>query len=188
MSIKKILRYTERNESKRFTYLETINKLSPEQLVYIDESGIDHNMLKVHCWIKKGSELVGERSGKARGRTSVIAALNQEKVNVPLIYKGTMNTALFLGWLEKQLIPSLLKGQVVVMDNASIHKSEQVKEKIEAANCTLLYLPPYSPDLNPIENYWAVMKKHIRKIRHQCSDITEAIETTLKIEKKWFYS
>jgi transposase len=156
--------------------------------VYIDESGIDHNIIKEHCWIKKGTELVGERSGKARGRTSVIAALNGENINAPMTYQGTMNTALFLCWIETFLLPSLAKDQVVIMDNASIHKNNKVRELIESVGCKLLYLPPYSPDFNPIENYWAVMKKNIRKIRSKCDNITEAIDTTLQSLKKHFYS
>ena len=113
---------------------------------------------------KKGNELVGERSEKARGRTSVIVALNNNDINAPMTYKGTMNTLFFIGWLEKFLIPSLSKNQVVIMDNAAIHRNSRVKELIEESGCILLYLPSYSPDLNPIENYWAVMKKQIRKI------------------------
>jgi len=156
--------------------------------VYIDESGVDHNIIKEHCWIKKGTELVGERSGKARGRTSVIAALHGEDINAPMTYQGTMNTMLFIYWVRHFLIPSLSKGQVVIMDNASIHKNNKVRELIESVGCKILYLPPYSPDFNPIENYWAVMKKNIRKIRSKCGNITEAIDTTLKSLKKHFYS
>jgi len=70
-----------------------------------------------------------------------------------------------------------------VMDNAAIHKVKQVVEIIEGAGCTLLYLPPYSPDFNPIENYWAVMKSHIRKIRDKFEDINDAIMETLKNTK-----
>lgn len=86
------------------------------------------------------------------------------------------------------MIPTLRKNQVVIMDNAAIHKNAEVKKLIESAGCHLLYLPPYSPHLNPIEKYWAVMKKHIKKIRHHYQDITMAIETTLLTKKKWFYS
>ena len=187
MCIKKTLKYEERDENKRAEYLLEIESIDFKDIVYIDESGIDHNMIKEHCWIKRGSELIGERSGKARGRTSVIAALNDNNINAPMTYQGTMNTALFLGWLEKFLVPSLSKHQTVVMDNAAIHKNIKIKEMIEAADCHLLYLPTYSPDFNPIENYWAVMKKNIRKICHKYEDITTAINITLKNEKKWFY-
>ncbi len=88
----------------------------------------------------------------------MIAALHGENINVPMAYSGTMNRDLFVSWLQNMLVPSLQKGQVVIMDNASIHKSGLVKKMIEKAGCTLMYLPPYSPDFNPIENYWAVMK------------------------------
>ena len=187
MSIKKSLKYKERNETKRKNYLDSLSMYGTEDIVYIDESGIDHNMIQEYCWIKKGTQFIGERCGGARGRTSVIAALNHNNINAPMVYNGTMNTALFLTWLGKFLLPSFIKGQVVVMDNASIHKNIKVKEMIEAANCHLLYLPPYSPDLNPIENYWAVMKKYIRKIRHKYDDIATAIDVTLRVKYKWFY-
>ena len=93
-----------------------------------------------------------------------MAALNGDQIKAPIRYSGTANADLFLYWLEKFLLPALKKGQVVVMDNCSIHKSEKVRELIESVDCRLIYLPPYSPDLNPIENYWAVMKNNIKKI------------------------
>ena len=72
------------------------------------------------------------------------------------------------------------------MDNASIHKSITVEEVIKSAGCSLIYLPPYSPDFNPIENYWAVMKNNIKKIRHNFENIVDAIDETLKTEKRHF--
>ena len=72
------------------------------------------------------------------------------------------------------------------MDNASSHKSCRVRELIEKAGCYLIYLPPYSPDLNPIENYWAVMKTYIRKIRHKFDNIVDAIDEALILGKKYF--
>ena len=84
------------------------------------------------------------------------------------------------------MLPVLKKGQVVIMDNCSIHKSLKVKELIESVGCRLIYLPPYSPDLNPIENYWAVMKNNIKKIRNNFEDIVEAIDETLINEKRSF--
>ncbi|MDQ6954277.1 MAG: IS630 family transposase [Mariprofundaceae bacterium] len=172
MYIKKSLRYEERDESKRSIYLEELElTTSVNDRVHIDESDIDHNIIKEHCWIKKGAELVGDRSGKARGRTSVIAALHGEDINAPMTYQGTMNTTLFLCWIKVLLLPSLSKGQVVIMDNASIHKNIEVRELVESVGCRLIYLPPYSANFNPIENYWAVMKKNIRKIRDQYDNI-----------------
>ena len=151
-----------------------------QNIVYIDESGIDHNIIKENCWVKKGGKIIGERSGGRRERTSVLAALNGKEIKAPIRYSGTANTKLFLYWLENILVPVLTEGQTVIMDNCSIHKSLKVKELIENAGCFLLYLPPYSPDLNPIENYWAVMKNHIKKIRHNFDNIVDAIDETLR--------
>lgn len=187
-SIKKTLLYRERDESLRSKYLKKLESIPVENIVYIDESGVDHNMILERCWMKKGKEVIGERSGKDRGRTSVIAALNVDNLNAPMTYQGTMNTKLFIHWLQHFLIPSLSKGQVVIMDNAPIHKNNRIREIIENAGCKLLYLPTYSPDLNPIENYWAVMKKMIRKIRNQYENIWDAMDAVLQNKKRYFYS
>jgi len=93
---------------------------------------------------------------------------------------------LFLYWVEEVLVGALKKGQTVIMDNCSIHKSPKVREKIEKAGCFLMYLPPYSPDLNPIENYWAVMKNHIKKNRHKFDNIVDAIDNTLMNTRRSF--
>ena len=186
MLIKKTLLYAERNEEARAKYLAEIEGLPAESLVYIDESGIDHQIIKENCWTQKGNKVIGERSGKSRERTSVIAALNGDEIKAPIRFSGTANTDLFLYWVEKVLVPVLKRGQTVIMDNCSIHKSLKVKELIESAGCFIKYLPPYSPDFNPIENYWAVMKKHIKKIRHNFDNFVDAIDETLKNTKRSF--
>jgi len=183
---KKSLKYIERDEVKRQKFQAEIEKIAKENMVFVDESGIDHQMIHDSCWTKKGSEVIGEREGGKRGRTSVIAALNGKDINAPMMYSDTMNGELFMHWLENFLVPSLKKGQVVIIDNASLHKVRLVKETIEEAGCSLMYLPPYSPDFNPIENYWAVMKSHIRKIRNKFTDINEAIIETLQNTKCHF--
>jgi len=139
-------------ESLRVEYLQELEGIPVGDLVYIDESGVGHNMISEHCWTKRGNQVVGERNGKARGRTSVVAALNVESLNAP------------------------------------IHKNNRIREMIENADCKLLYLPTYSPDLNPIENYWAVMKKMIRKIRDQYENIGEAMDVVLQNKKRCFNS
>jgi transposase len=157
-------------------------------MVYIDESGVDHNCIKTNCWAKRGAKVIGERSGKRRLRTSVIAALNGENINAPMRFNGTSTTALFLAWLENILLPTLLVGQVVIMDNCSIHKSPRVKELIESVGCRLIYLTPYSPDLNPIENYWAVMKNQIKKKRDNFANILDTMDAVLMNTKRAFQS
>jgi transposase len=78
-----------------------------------------------------------------------------------MVYNGSCNTLLFETWVEKLLIKELKPGQVVIMDNASFHKSKKTRELIESVKCRIIFLPPYSPDLNPIEKFWANMKRWI---------------------------
>jgi transposase len=163
-----------------------LEDISVRRLVYVDESGIDHNMIKESCWAKKGQKVIGEKSGKRKKRTSVIAALNGDDIKAAVRFQGTADTNLFVCWLKQFLIPVLIPRQVVILDNASIHRSIKVRELIEQAGCYLIYLPPYSPDLNPIENYWAVLKAHIKKLRHKFDNIIEAIDQALINDKKYF--
>lgn len=142
--------------------MEAIGGISPEDIVYIDESGLDKNCYKQKGWGKTGETLIGKVSGKYVKRTNIIAGLCDKKVIAPLIFHGSCNTELFVKWVEQQLVPSLKPKQVVVMDNASFHKSPQVKKAIENAGCRLIYLPPYSPNLNPIEKFWGNMKRWIK--------------------------
>jgi transposase len=81
-----------------------------------------------------------------------------------MCFEGTCDTVLFNTWLEKVLIPNLKPGQVLILDNASFHKSKKSKELVEKAGCKMLFLPPYSPDLNPIEKCWANMKNRMREL------------------------
>lgn len=132
--------------------------------------------------------MIGNRSGVRKKRINIIASLNVDNINAPMYFEGSTNTEIFIHWLKKILIPTLKKGQIIVMDNASFHKSPVIKQLLENAGCSLLYLPPYSPDLNPIENYWAVLKTYIAKIKTKFDNFTDAIEHALLNEKRYFLS
>jgi transposase len=93
-----------------------------------------------------------------------------------MCFQGTCDTKLFNVWLEQVLIPELKPGQVLILDNASFHKSVESKKLVEAAECKLLFLPPYSPDLNPIEKYWANMKVKVRELLPKVQKFTEALD------------
>ena len=80
-----------------------------------------------------------------------------------MVFNGSCNTNLFNNWVEQSLIKELKLGQVVIMDNASFHKSQKTKELIESVGCKIIFLPPYSPDMNPIEKFWANMKRWIKQ-------------------------
>jgi transposase len=119
------------------------------------------NICKDRGWGKKGEKLIGKKSGKYYQRTNIVAGLVNNKSIAPMIFNGSCNTELFEAWVAQFLIKELVPGQFVVMDNASFHKSQKTKELIESVGCKVIFLPPYSPDLNPIEKFWANMKRWI---------------------------
>ena len=96
-----------------------------------------------------------------------------------MYFKGTCNTELFDICLKQVLIPELKPGQVLILDNASFHKSKTSKRLVEKAGCSLLFLPPYSPDLNPIEKYWANLKVKIRESFSQFTKFTDAVDEAI---------
>ena len=152
----------EASQEKRDKYLEFIKELPLERLVYIDESGIDLTICKERGWGIKGQKLSAKKSGKYYERTNIIAGYVDNKSIAPMIFNGTSNTVLFENWVEQFLIKELKAGQVVVMDNASFHKSQKTIDLIGSVGCRVVFLPPYSPDLNPIEKFWANMKRWIK--------------------------
>ena len=145
---------------------------------------MDKNCYKQRAWGQIGCKLIGKVTGKRLKRTNIIAGLCGKEVVAPMIFQGSCNTELFVVWVKQQLIPSLKKGQVVIMDNASFHKSPKIKEAIEAAGCRVIYLPPYSPDLNPIETFWANMKKWIQYNIPIISNTWDAIQKFFNAHNK----
>jgi len=115
-------------------------------------------------------------SGKRYQRESFVAGKIMSKIIAPFCYTGTCDTLLFNLWVEKFLVPELQPGQTIIMDNATFHKSQKTKELIESAGCRILFLPPYSPDLNPIEIFWANFKKLIRKNLERIKNLSQAID------------
>lgn len=139
--------------------------------------GVDNNITTLYGWSAKGMRAYGEVEGFRTERRSIIAGHTpgSKTLIAPMEYSGFTNNMLFNGWLEDYLLPNLRKGQYVILDNASFHKSPRVREIIEKAGCYLLYLPTYSPDLNPIEHCWANFKNCLRKIIDQCLSFSQAI-------------
>jgi len=98
----------------------------------------------------------------------------------PFCYHGTMDSTLFNFWLVNFLLPEVSPGSTMVMDNATFHKSEETKQIIYSANCNIIFLPPYSPDLNPIEKFWANLKEKIKKTIREFSSLSEAIDAAFQ--------
>ena len=139
-------------------------------LVFVDESGADTRMTRL-----RGRSPVGERllAHAPRGHyhtNTLIAAIRAEGVLAPCIFDGPINGEAFLAWVRQKLAPCLGKGDVVVLDNLSSHKVAGVREAVESAGASLLYLPPYSPDYNPIESMWGKIKACLRSLSARSLD------------------
>ncbi len=123
---------------------------------------------------------MGGVSGKRYARESFIAGQIQNQIIAPFCYTGTCDRNLFNFWLVNFLLPALGSGYTLIMDNAAFHKSEITKILIEDAGCQLLFLPPYSPDFNPIEKFWANFKAKIRKTICGFSTLAEAVDQAFR--------
>lgn len=121
-------------------------------------------MPRLHGYASKGSRCFGTHDWGAKGRTNVIGALLLGTLLTVSMFQANVNTEIFTEWVEKDLLPKLPLQSIVIMDNASFHKGHLMKKAIEDAGHTLLYLPPYSPDLNPIEKKWAQAKAIRRRV------------------------
>ena len=144
--------------------------------MYIDESGIDSYVYREYGRAPRGEKVWGEISGKRYARESFIAGLSENFLLAPLCFTGTCDTLLFNFWLEHFLSPQLKPGQIIVLDNASFHKSERSRTIIKEAGCNLMFLPPYSPDLNPIEKVWAYVKSKIKAVINKFPSLQESID------------
>jgi transposase len=159
--------------------------LNPEQLVFIDETGAKTNMARLYGRAPRGRRLVASAPHGHWMTTTFVAALRCDAITAPCVFDGPMNGACFLAYVEHFLAPTLHKGDVVVMDNLPAHKVKGVREAIEQSGATLRYLPPYSPDLNPIEQAFAKFKASLRKTAARTfEDLIKAIAQALAGFKK----
>jgi transposase len=147
----------------RRAWKEQQKQLDPDRLIFIDETGTSTNMARLRGRCPRGERLVGKVPHGHWKITTFVAALRRTSVTAPFVIDEPMNGEIFAVYLERCLVPALRSGDIVVMDNLSVHKSDHVRRTIEAAGATLMYLPPYSPDLNPIEMAFAKLKANLRK-------------------------
>jgi len=134
-----------------------------ERLVFIDETSIKTNMVKTTGWAPRGQRLVDHAPfGHWRTQT-FIAALRHDRLDAPWVIDGAMNAEMFDRYIETQLVPTLKKGDVVILDNLSSHKSPGAAHALRQVGAWFLFLPPYSPDLNPIEMAFSKLKALLRK-------------------------
>lgn len=159
---KKVLKATEQDRpdvvQQRAEWKVLQAGLNAERLVFLDETWAKTNMTRPRGRSLKGTRLVAKVPHGHWMTTTFLAALRTSGLTAPLVIDGAVNGDIFLAYVQQQLVPTLRPGDVVIMDNLSSHKKAGVREAIEAADANLVYLPPYSPDLNPIEQAFSKFK------------------------------
>lgn len=139
-----------------------IPKLDPRTLIFLDETWATTNMARTHGRAPRGVRLIGTVPHGHWHTTTFLCGLRHDGLVAPLVLDGAINGEAFLAYVEQFLVPILRPGQIVIADNLSSHKVTGVRQAIEAAGASLLYLPPYSPDLNPIELAFSKLKRLLR--------------------------
>ena len=137
--------------------------LDASSLVFIDETSVNTSMARLYGRCPRGERLIGRVPFGTWETLTFVAGLRCDEMTAPLVIEGAMNGEIFLSYVEQCLAPALNRGDIVVMDNLRAHKVAGVEEAIEAVGAELLYLPKYSPDLNPIEMSFSKLKAYLRK-------------------------
>jgi transposase len=136
----------------------------PHRLVFIDETAVKTNLTRLRGRAPVGERLYGAAPFGKWGTQTFIAGLTHDALIAPWVIQGAMNGPAFETYIETQLAPALAPGTVVILDNLSTHKSQRAAQALRKRGCWFLFLPPYSPDLNPIEMAFAKLKAHLRRI------------------------
>jgi transposase len=136
----------------------------PERVVFIDETSVKTNLTRQRGWSPRGDRLVMDAAFGSWGTQTFIAGLTSDAMIAPWVIKGAMDGSAFAAYVEKVLVPELEPGTVVILDNLATHKNAVAAKAMHDAGCWFLFLPPYSPDLNPIEMAFSKLKAHLRRI------------------------
>src|SRR6202035_3546398 len=160
------------------------DRIEPERLVFIDETWTRTNMTPLRGWAPRGLRLQTKAPHGHWKTTTFLAALRHDRIDAPWLFDGPIDGESFRTYVEKVLVPTLRPGDIVIMDNLGSHKAKAVRQLIRAAGAKLFFLPKYSPDLNPIEQFFAKLKHLLRKaafsLRHP------HIETMVQFQKSNF--
>jgi transposase len=160
--------------AKREAWAERMPGLDPAKLVFIDETGANTKMTRRYGRAPVGERVVGAVPHGHWKTTTFVAALRADGLAAPMVIDGALNGDLFVAYAQQVLVPGLRPGDVVVMDNLACHKRVAAVRAIERAGCSVVYLPPYSPDYNPIELAFAKVKARLRAAELRTIDRIEA--------------
>ena len=178
-------------QAKRRRFRGKVRKIEAKRLIFLDETGINTAMAPTHAWALRGERAVGSVP-TSWGSTTVIAAIGLDGVKAPLVFPGATDTPAFQSYVDQVLAPELKPGDVVVFDNLKPHLAAGVTKSIEAKGATILRLPPYSSDYNPIEELWSQFKGQLRRIAARTTEdlynaVGEALsQVTIRDILGWF--
>jgi transposase len=170
-----------------------ISSIEPERFVFVDECSSNTSLAPLYGWARKG-ERAHQKAPRNWGKNiTLISSIGKQRgMGASIVVEGSTKGMVFQTYLEEVLLPTLKRGQVVVMDNLSAHKAERVRELIEGEGCELIYLPPYSPDYNPIEQAFSKLKSYVREACARSQDtlmevIGEALSTITALDAEGFF-
>lgn len=173
-------RDSEENRKRREKFVEKLRAVPPEKLIFLDESGVSTEMTRRYGRCRGGTRIC---EGTPKGNwkiLTILGAMSTRGIVAAMTVEAATDADIFLAYLDHVLCPQLRPGDVVVMDNLSSHKVSGVRERIEACGAEVLYLPPYSPDLNPIEKAWAKLKQLLRSAKARTAEqLDQAISALL---------
>jgi transposase len=175
-------RDTEANLKRREEFAAKIRTIAPEHLIFLDESGVTTSMTRFYARSLRGQRIHEATPGGHWQIMTILGAMSLGGWVATMTIEAATDAEIFLAYVEQVLCPALQPGDVVVMDNLSSHKVSGVRKLIAAAGAEVLYLPPYSPDLNPIEMAWAKLKQALRTTKARTKEALEqAITEALKL-------
>jgi len=158
-----------------------LKTVSPSSLVYVDETGIDQCLYREYARAPRGKKVYAKISGRKFKRTNIVAGIRLGDWVAPLEYSGTTDHVLFEFWFENCLLKEVGKGCVIVLDNATFHRKSVLPGLARKYGCEVLFLPPYSPDLNPIELKWAWLKDRLRDILSSFPTFSDALYSIFQV-------
>ena len=157
-------------QTRRIEWCAERFRLLVEKLVFIDETSLKTNLIRMYGRARRGERVVDYTPHGHWKTTTLVSALRHDGLTAPMVIDGALDGSLFLAYVEQVLLPTLQPGDVVVLDNLSSHKSRRVQELIESVGARVSYLPPYSPDLNPIELAFSKLKWLLRTAAERTAD------------------
>ncbi len=167
-------------------------KVDSRRLVFVDEMGTNTSLAPLYAYSLKGRRAYAEVPRNRGKNTTLLASMSLEGMGPCLAVEGATSATVFESYVERVLAPTLKSGQIIMVDNLNAHKGERVRELIEARGCELLYLPPYSPDFNPIEEAFSKIKGLLRKAQARSREalveaLGKAISAVTAIDASAFF-